>query len=178
MHLGHTICAAVALTLLQGCGRSYDLARPIEFRPNDTYKVVPPDTQAMVAEGLRLAVTQLGGTIGPTDQQAVTLSYAEQCDDAQGRANTYELRICGALLHSAVPEMVYGLTAHEMGHVLGARHVACDGVSLMCPDWYFEQGVEVLAPRYSAADLAEICLSTTGGVCDSLNDRAMPSHLR
>ncbi|MCS6913635.1 MAG: hypothetical protein RMK29_01465 [Myxococcales bacterium] len=174
-----------------GVEYSYDLAQPINFAMTDSLH------DALDVEGRRLfrraalhaaeALGAQGGWSGDRSQGAaerpshnmtvqLTLGDVDCTGDRAGyvrwRPNNV-LQICPSMLRERSFVHIVSLVMHEMGHVLGASHVACDGESIMAPDLNCPVRKYSRAARdperllwYSDADIEEICRHTSGGICD------------
>lgn len=115
---------------------------------------------------------QLGGSVtddpAATSNHLITLVYSPDCDgkklvpafvhgDLGHGSPDGDLYLCRDFLEREYlwPQIL----AHELGHLLGAPHLPCNGRNIMCE----------VAPRdvlrYSDDDVAAICRYTRGRVC-------------
>lgn len=156
---------ALSLALLSGCGTSFDLDQPIRIQlyPLGLGEFFD-QTAVTTARG---ALRQLGATDadGPTVNPLIIIKRGrpEQCqDDVVGRALDGVVYLCEGAIKSPLQwfETIY----HEVGHILGAKHLPCETRAIMAP-YTGCAGERGVAPDYLPEDIAEICRTTRGGVC-------------
>ncbi len=168
----------------------YDLGQPLNFVVTDSlYGALDDEGRSLYSAAVLHAAEALGTQPGwagdrghaaaalPSENVTVqiTLGTVDCTGDRAGyvrwRPNNV-LQVCPSMIKERNYIHVVSLIMHEMGHVVGANHVACDGESVMAPDLncptqrYERAGSD---PDhlfwYSDTDVAEICRHTSGALC-------------
>lgn len=169
---------------------SYDLNQPINFVFADSLlDALDVEGRRLFERAARHAAEALGVQAGwgldkahpdsslPTENMLVqlTLGSVDCTGDRAGyvrwRPNNV-LQICPSMLRERNYLLALSLVMHEMGHVVGGSHVACDGESVMAPDLNCPTRRYARAAAdpdgrfwYSDTDAAELCRHTSGGLC-------------
>lgn len=181
------LCAVFEGNSCNASGLSYtfDLNQPLQFSMSRrlTEALDEPGRKLYQSAALHAAealgaeasfISEEAGGNAENSAVQLTLGDVDCTGDRAGyvrwRPNNI-LQVCPSMLREHNQLLVTTLIMHEMGHVLGGNHVACDGESLLapdlnCPTQRLRQQAE--APQrlwYSAQDLTEICRNTVGGVC-------------
>ncbi len=172
----------------------YDLNQPINFVMTDSlHDALDQEGRRIFGHAASHAAEALGAQAGwgpdkghpstepslelPTDNILIqlTLGGVDCTGDRAGyvrwRPNNV-LQICPSMIHERSYLLAASLLMHELGHVVGANHVGCDGESVMAPDLncpahrYDRAAADPDALFwYSDTDVQEICLHTEGGIC-------------
>jgi len=154
-----------ALLLLTGCGKYWDLDRPVRVA------VLSPElSTANITKYFDQAVKQLGGTTSPLADQVVYVSYnftgeCRGCTPFTFEHVAYHDDMIQILPHiKTLPEeaLEHAIT-HGLGHVLGYEaHLPAGHMGVMMPVYDY---VPQPKSRYTADDLAALATGrATGGV--------------
>lgn len=174
-----------------GVEYTYDLYQPLNFVMTDTlHNALDGEGQRLYTEAALHAASALGVAAGwagdkghkdvslPSENVTVqlTLGSVDCIGDRAGyvrwRPNNV-LQVCPSMLRERNYLHVVSLLMHEMGHVVGANHVACDGESILAPDLNCPVQKYARAEKdpdglfwYSDVDIAELCRHTSGPLCE------------
>jgi hypothetical protein len=151
--------------LLTGCGKSWDLDRPIRVA------VLSPELSAVeITTYFDRAVKQLGGTTSPSADQVVYVSYNVTGDCRGCTPFTFEhvasrddeIQILPHIRTLPAEALEHAIT-HGLGHVLGYEsHLPSGRTGVMMPIYDY---VPQPKSRYTADDLAAISTGrVVGGV--------------
>ena len=173
-----------------GVEYTYDLSQPVNFVMTDAlHDALDEEGRGLFTRAALHAAEALGAQGGwsrdkghaaaelPTENMTVqlTLGSVDCTGDRAGyvrwRPNNV-LQVCPSMLRERSYIHLVSLVMHEMGHVVGGNHVACDGESVMAPDLNCPVRKYNRTSRdpenlfwYSDVDREEICRHTIGGTC-------------
>lgn len=146
----------------------YNLDAPLIFEVSAD---LAADLELIDFDGvLHQTAAVLGTTRGPASPNPpVPIGILDDCgdDDLAGRGDSRGIVLCRGVYPKPYPLLLL-LIMHEMGHVLGAGHVPCDGTATMAPkptSAKCRDRAPYTEERYSQKDLEVICRLAYGGVC-------------
>lgn len=196
-NLLYKILANIFLVFLVACGPqseyTYNLHEPLNFVMADSlYNALDQERRLFYIKAALHAAKVLDVPVGwardrghpissqlPSVNETIYLVLGNEYIDCTGDRVGYVrwqknniLQVCPAMLPSRDYLRIVSLMMHEVGHVLGANHVPCDGKSVLAPDLDCPLASYIRSQDdpdnlfgYSEVDLDEICQFTQGGIC-------------
>ncbi len=152
---------------------TYDLGYPLTMQVDPAVASQPLFDPRHFGVVFSETATSLGSSVGTESpnppirfvydtycQSPVTAYVDGELSDAPARQNSV-IHLCDGFIERSYDWA--RLMRHEVGHILGARHLPCNGQNIMCATP--QTPADSAVTNYSQDDLSEICRYANGGVC-------------
>lgn len=155
-----------AALLLAACGPHMDLDEALVFNLSPdvaaaTMQRCGVDATTLVKDVLADAAAQLHTSVGVASANpAIQIEQFGDCGSVVGHGRPGVMELCGGFLCNT-RSVVASIIMHELGHALGAEHVECNDLNVMCGMISASTPPQI----YSDVDVATICRWSSGGVC-------------